>query len=96
MTKHPTKEEIVLEIGELLGVVPPKMSTGSTEPREIFDAVNTTLGLGLPSGLTKPEMARAIVLAAGFPWHPDMESSGGTVTLFGLAAVRNAVRLFVE
>ena len=96
MSSRITKEDLVLEIGDLLGIVAPKMSTGSTEPREIFDAVNARLGLGLPTGLTKPEMAKEIVKASGFPWHSDMESSGGTVTLSGLTAVRDAVRLFVE
>ena len=56
-----TKEEIIDSIANLLGVSPPKISTGSTESREIFDLVDVTLGLGLGSSLTKPELARAIV-----------------------------------
>ena len=89
------KSEIVAEIANALRHEPPKMSTGSTEPREIFDLVNECLGLGLSPKLTKPELARGIVEAAGYPWNADYESSGGTVTLRGLLAVRDAVRLFL-
>ena len=89
------KSEIVVEIAGALRHEPPKMSTGSTEPRAIFDLANECLGLGLSPQLTKPELARGIVEAAGYPWNADYESRGGTVTLPGLVAVRDAVRLFV-
>ena len=90
-----TKEEIIVSIASLLGVSPPKISTGSTEPREIFDLVDVTLGLGLGSGLTKPELARAIVEASGECWNADYDSRGGTVTRDGLLAVHRAVAYFV-
>ncbi len=90
-----SKGDVVVEIATALNHPPPKMSTGSTEPREIFDLVNEVLGLGLSVRLTKPEMARGIVEAAGYSWNPDYESRGGTVTLNGIVAVRDAVRLFV-
>lgn len=90
-----TKADIVWDIALQLGAEPPKMSTGSTEPREIFDLVNHTLGLGLGSSLTKPEIARQIVEASGNPWNADYESHGGTVTKLGLLAVREAVQHFV-
>lgn len=90
-----TKEQIVDSIAGLLGVAPPKISTGSTEPREIFDLVNTVFGLGLSSSLTKPELARAIVEATGECWNADYESRGGTVTRNGLLAVYRAVAYFV-
>lgn len=67
------------------------MSTGSTEPRAIFDLVNDRLGLGLPKTLTKPEMAKGIVECTGNRWHPEFESRGATVTRSGLEAVRDAV-----
>ena len=92
MTK-PAKIDIVSEIADYVGIEVPHMSTGSTEPRALFDAVNIELGLGLPADLTKPEIARAIVEAAGFGWSATNESSGGTVTLSGLMAVRDAVAL---
>ena len=71
------------------------MSTGSTESRDLFQRVNDHLGLGLPSTLTKPEMARAIVEASGCVWGPDCESRGGTVTRLGLLKVLDAVDFFL-
>lgn len=88
------KEDVVIQIAEALGREAPKMSTGSTEPREIFDIVNEELALGLPSNMTKPGIANAIVESTGEVWAPDYESRGGTVTLKGLQAVRDAVRFY--
>ena len=90
-----TKADIVWDIAIKLGVEAPKMSTGSTEPREIFEIVNDRLGLGIDSRLTKPDMARQIVEAAGLTWNAHYESRGGTVTKVGLAAVLEAVEHFV-
>jgi len=72
------------------------MSTGSTEPRQFFELINTQLGLGIDETLTKPEYARAIIERAGIAWSPDCESRGSTVTLRGLELVLDAVRFFVE
>ena len=90
-----SKEDYVREIAGLLGVEAPRMSTGSTEPRAIFDLVNTTLGLGIEVNLTKPELARGIVESTGRSWNADCESSGGTVTKSGLHAVLEAVEFYV-
>lgn len=89
MTRY--KKDIVQDIADLLGVVPPPMSTGSTEPKAILEAVNDVLGLGLDKSLTKPELARAIVEADGLTWGVHDESRGGTVTTSGLEKVRNVV-----
>lgn len=88
------KKDIVAEIAQALGRETPKMSTGSTEPRAVFDIVNEELALGLSSSLTKPQIAQAIVESSGEVWAPDYESRGGTVTLKGLQAVREAVRFY--
>ena len=88
------KKDVVAEISAALGKETPRMSTGSTEPRLIFDLVNEELALGLPSGLTKPQIAQAIVESTGEVWASDYESRGGTVTLSGLQAVREAVRFY--
>lgn len=90
------KSEIVQAIADLLGVPSPPMSTGSTEPRKIFELVNDQLGLGLDSKLGKPDLARGIVESSGAQWHPDHESRGATVTKAGLMAVLTAVRFFVD
>lgn len=89
-----SKADVVQEIADALGVEAPRMSTGSTEPKAIFLLVNDVLGLGVPLDRTKPEMARAIVEASGEAWRASCESRGGTVTLDGLQAVREAVRFF--
>lgn len=89
------KKDIVCEIADAFGREVPKMSTGSTEPRAVFDMVNEELALGLSIDLTKPQMAQAIVESTGELWVPDFESRGGTVTLSGLQAVREAVRFYV-
>jgi hypothetical protein len=93
----PSKSELIEAISGLLGVRDvPRMSTGSTEPREIFDVINDTLGLGLDTkSMTKPEIARGIVEAAGVRWQPTFESRGGTVTREGLLAVYDSVRFFL-
>lgn len=93
-----SKAEIVEAIAHLLHLSDvPKMSTGSTEPRELFDWVNEGLGLGLDhSRLTKPEIAQGIVEASGLPWLPTYESRGGTVTREGLFAVFLAVKFFLD
>jgi hypothetical protein len=90
------KVEIVAEIAHLIGVPAPQMSTGSTEPRKIFDLVNDTLGLGVDPRTDKPGIARGIVEAAGQRWAPDFESRGATVTKSGLVAVLEAVQFFVR
>ncbi len=90
------KEEIVVEIARHLGVVAPPMSTGSKEPRAIFELVNQRLGLGLAPDLDKPELARGIVEASGASWHPDYESRGATITKPGLVAVLEAVRFYLR
>ncbi len=87
-----TKEEIVAEIAAILGIRPPTMSTGSTEPKEIFVAVSRELGLGFDPGLGKQVLARQIVECAGMTWGPDCESRGATVTAQGLEAVAASVR----
>lgn len=91
-----TKRAIVEEIADLIGVSAPKMSTGSTEPRQIFELINIQLGLGIDPTTPKPEFARAIAERAGFVWSPECESRGSTVTLRGLEIVLGAVRFFIQ
>lgn len=86
-----TKHELNSRIAEILGIRPPKLSTGSTESKELFVQVNEVLGLGLDNRLSKPELARAICEIAGEAWSPECESRGSTVTLSGLTSVCRAV-----
>lgn len=91
-----TKKDLVAAIAQLLSVDAPQMSTGSTEPRRIFELVNEQLGLGIEVDLPKPEFAREIVERAGLVWSPDCESRGSTVTLNGLQLVLDAVHFFIS
>ena len=91
-----TKLEIVVEIARCIGAEPPSMSTGSTEPRRIFELVNERLGLGIDRRLGKADMAHAIVEGVGFEWHPDFESRGATVTKPGLLAVLGTVQFLLR
>ena len=86
-----TKETVVDEIAALLGVTNPHMSTGSSEPRRIFELANEVLGLGIDNRLPKPELARAVVESAGLTWTVTCESAGSRVTLEGLLLVEAAV-----
>lgn len=90
------KEDVVIEIAKLLRVTPPKMSTGSTEPKELFHLIYDTLGFGVKVKRSKPNMARDLVVMAGLVWDPDCESRGSTVTYRGLTKVREAVQIFLK
>jgi hypothetical protein len=92
----PSKEDLIVEISALLEIPAMKVSTGSTEPKELFIAISDVLGLSVSSKLTKPEMAQQIVEFAGGVWTTDCESSGGTVTHLGLERVRDAVSFFTK
>jgi len=86
-----TKQEVLDEVTRRLGIAPLRVSSGSTEPKEFFVQIVKLLGLSVSLDLDKPTLARSIVEGAGFPWHPQHESRGSTVTLDGLMAVRDAV-----
>jgi hypothetical protein len=89
------KQDVMDEVNTHLGLPLCKVSTGSTEPREFFHRIVELLAIPTPHRTDKPGLAQAIVEAAGFPWLPDYESRGGTVTRKGLDAVREAVMLFI-
>ena len=96
MTQRPSKEDLIMEISSMLGITPPKVSTGSTEPKELFILINELLGLAIPGNLQKPDVAQQIVELSGGTWTTDCESSGGTVTHLGLEKVRDAVSFFTR
>lgn len=89
------KTEVAKQITDLLRLEPVHFSTGSTEPKELFLKIADSLGLGIDSILPKPVMARRIVESAGLSWVPDYESTGGTVTLKGLQAVKSSVEYYL-
>jgi hypothetical protein len=93
----PTKAQMVGRIAERLGVDTPPMSSGSTEPKRIFELIVEELGLAIePDKLTKPDLAHEIVAAADLQWSVvTCESSGGTVTKIGLDLVWQSVEILM-
>ncbi len=88
---------MVERIADRLGVDTPPMSSGSTEPKRIFELIVEELGLAIePDELTKPDLAHEIVKAADLQWSVvTCESSGGTVTKVGLDLVWQSVEILM-
>ena len=91
-----SKENLIIEISSMLGIPSPKVSTGSTEPKELFLQINDLLGLAIPTNMQKPDIAQQIVELSGGTWTADCKSMGGTVTNMGLVKVRDAVSFFTS
>ena len=91
-----TKLELNNKIAERLGRKPPTLSTGGTERKELFLAVNSVLALGLDPKLSKPELARSIAEIGGQRWDPSCESRGSTITKSGLTKVLAAVTFLTD
>lgn len=87
-----TKQDLIDEICEHLGIPSYIISTGSTEPKEFLLAVADQLGItGLSVGMDKQELGKLVVEASGELWLPDYDSTGGTITKEGLAAIKTSV-----
>jgi hypothetical protein len=87
-----TKQEIIDEVCNHLGISSFYISTGSTEPKDFLLAVADQLGIkGLSSGMDKQEIGKLLVEASGSLWLPDFDSSGGTITKEGLIAIAQSV-----
>jgi hypothetical protein len=63
-----SKADLVRGLAAVLGIVPPPMSTGSTEPKAILIAANEQLGLG-PEAL-KAEVGRGHLRVSGHRLGP--------------------------
>lgn len=96
MTQRISKEDLIQDISMMLGIPSPKVSTGSTEPKELFLLINDLLGLAIPENMQKPDIAQQIVELSGGTWSAECESTGGTVTHLGLERVRDAVSFFTR
>jgi hypothetical protein len=72
------------------------MSSGSTEPKEIFVLIDEVLGLQIGSKSPKQKLAKEIVEATGNKWKTSYESAGATVTKEGLLAVLTAVEFLTN
>jgi hypothetical protein len=95
-----SKQELMNEISDTLGISRVRASTGSTDPRVFWDAVANAVGVERQT--TKTATARLVAESAGLAWPPGADSSdtgsggGGTVTAQGLAIVLTAVRRHAE
>lgn len=87
-----TKQEIIDDVCQHLGIPSYRVSTGSTEPKEFLIAVADQLGItGLSKGMDKPELGKLLVEASGNLWLPEYDSTGGTITKEGLVAIKLSV-----
>lgn len=87
-----TKQAVLDEIADIVGISPRRVSAGSTESGEFLSLVAYAIGIDCGLRPTKPDVAKAIVEASGRAWLPTYFSTGSTITLGGLVAVRDSVR----
>jgi hypothetical protein len=87
-----TKQEIIDDICQHLGIPSYIVSTGSTEPKDFLIAIADQLGItGLSQGMDKQELGKLLVEASGSLWLPEYDSTGGTITKEGLEAIKFSV-----
>ncbi len=92
-----TKQDVIDQIASLLGTPRRLVSTGSSEPKQIFVDIIDKLELGLDSSASKPELGQRIAHALGEQWDERCDSratesgGGSTVTLIGLQRLRDGV-----
>ncbi len=87
-----TKQEIIDDICQHLGIPSYTVSTGSTEPKDFLIAIADQLGItGLSQGMDKQELGKLLVEASGGLWLPEYDSTGGTITKEGLKAIKFSV-----
>ncbi len=98
MAKGPTKQAIMNDISDLLGIGRFRVSVGSTEPREFFDAVAAAVGVAVDSSTSKQLLAEAVAKRLGQDWDETCDSrhrpasGGGTVTGQGLRRILQGLR----
>lgn len=98
MAKGPTKQAIMNDISDLLGIGRFRVSVGSTEPREFFDAVAAAVGVAVDSSTSKQLLAEAVAKRLGQDWDETCDSrhrpasGGGTVTGEGLRRILKGLR----
>ena len=98
MAKAPTKQAIMNDICELLGIERFPVSVGSTEPREFFNAVAAAVGVAVDSSTSKQLLAEAVARRLGQEWDEKCDSrhhpakGGGTVTGVGLQRILQGLR----
>lgn len=90
-----TKQDVLNDVTDLLGLPRHVVSVGSSLPSDVFFAAASRVGV--PSG-SMPEICEAIVLKAGriysssFDSRGSISGGGSTVTLEGFQEMRSALR----
>ncbi len=95
-----TKNDLMAEICNLLGMPEYKTTVGSSIPRRFFSELLDHFGL--PDEGDSVQAAKSLVSSANIMWKPEFDSSdspsggGGTITLSGLKAVRQSVSILLD
>lgn len=90
-----TKQDLLSELCQVLGLRAHRVGTGSSLPSEVFHVIATRFQL--PNG-SMPEIGRALAAKAEVAWGPDCDSTGSvsgggsTVTAEGLEVMIRSVR----
>ena len=90
-----TKQDVMDDIAEMLGLPHEVVSSGSTEPRHFLDTVAGAMGVAHDES-TKPGLAASIAASEAQLWDASCDSTaapsggGSTVTLEGLRRLRAA------
>lgn len=90
-----TKQDLLDELCDELGIPREKVGVGSSLPSHVFDAAAARAGVR-PGSM--PEIGRAITEKVGRAWTSDCDSTGSvsgggsTVTATGLRALIDALR----
>lgn len=94
-----TKQDVINEICDLLGIPHRSVSVGSSLPADVFRAAAKRVGV---TYLNMPDACERIVKRAGLVWDAEFDSrgtisgGGSTVTLEGVQALREALRKLVR
>jgi hypothetical protein len=89
-----TKQDLLDEITDMLGMDRRTLHKGSSLPVEVFEEAKRRVGV---SGNNMPEIAEAVIRKAGMPWMASYDSrgtpsrGGSTVTRSGLRAFADAI-----
>lgn len=93
-----TKQDVMNEISDCLGIARHSVSVGSTEPRAFLDEVASAIGLASEDYRTKQHLAEGIARTLGESWDHTCDSrdqayaGGGTVTLEGLQRISRGLQ----
>lgn len=94
-----TKQDVLNDITDLLGMPRSRVSVGSSLPSDVF--IEAAKRVGVPA-TSMPEICEGIILTAGMSYSRTFDSrdtvsgGGSTVTLEGAKALREALRTLLS